>query len=202
MSITLHRNDLPEGLDLGDSIAIDTETMGLLPERDRLCVIQLSSGDGTAHLVQFDKDIYDAPNIKKLVENPDVLKIFHFARFDVAIIKKYLGVQCNNVYCTKIASKFARTYTDKHGLRYLCRDILGVDLSKQQQSSDWGSKDLSSEQLSYAASDVLYLHRLMDQLNTMLEREDRKEIAQRCFDFITVRADLDLLGWQDDIFEH
>jgi len=202
MSITLHKNDLPEDLDLGNSVAIDSEAMGLLPERDRLCVIQLSSGDGTAHLVQFDKDTYDAPNLRKLIENPDVLKIFHFARFDVAIIKKYLGVQCNNVYCTKIASKFARTYTDKHGLRYLCREVLGVDLNKQQQSSDWGAKELSSEQLSYAASDVLYLHRLMDQLNAMLEREGRKEIAQSCFDFVATRADLDLLGWQGDIFEH
>ena len=202
MSITLHKNDLPDDLDFGPSITIDTETMGLLPSRDRLCVVQMSAGDGAAHLVQFEAGAYDAPNLKKIIQNPEILKIFHFARFDVAIIKKYLNVDCPNVYCTKIASKLARTYTDKHGLRYLCRDVLGVDLNKQQQSSDWGAKELNAEQLSYAANDVLYLHRLMDQLNAMLEREGRKELAQNCFNFLQTRADLDLTGWQDDIFEH
>lgn len=202
MSITLHKNDLPDGLDLGSSIAIDTETMGLKPDRDRLCVVQLSSGDGTAHLVQFGKDSYDAPNLKKIIEDKKVLKIFHFARFDVAIMKKYLNVTCDNVYCTKIASKLVRTYTDKHGLRYLCRDILGVELNKQQQSSDWGASELSAEQLSYAASDVLYLHRIMEKLDTMLEREGRTALARNCFDFLATRADLDLLGWPEDIFEH
>lgn len=202
MSITLHTNDLPDGLDLGKSVAIDTETMGLNPNRDRLCLVQLSNGDGTAHLVQMTDPSFDAPNLKKLVSDPSVLKLFHFARFDVAIMKYALGVDCPNIYCTKIASKLVRTYTDRHGLRHLCRDLIGVDLSKQQQSSDWGAEELSPEQLAYAASDVYYLHQLKRKLDTMLERENRTELAQRCFDFISTRTDLDLNGWFYDIFEH
>ena len=202
MSITLHINDLPDGLDLGKSVAIDTETMGLNPNRDRLCLVQLSNGDGTAHLVQMTDPSFDAPNLKKLVSDPDVLKLFHFARFDVAIIKYAFGVDCPNIYCTKIASKLVRTYTDRHGLRHLCRDLIGVDLSKQQQSSDWGAEELSPEQLAYAASDVYYLHQLKRKLDAMLERENRTELAQSCFDFISTRTDLDLNGWFYDIFEH
>lgn len=202
MSITLHTNDLPDGLDLGKSVAIDTETMGLNPNRDRLCLVQLSNGDGTAHLVQMTDPSFDAPNLKKLVSDPSVLKLFHFARFDVAIMKYALGVDCPNIYCTKIASKLVRTYTDRHGLRHLCRDLIGVDLSKQQQSSDWGAEELSPEQLAYAASDVYYLHQLKRKLDTMLERENRTELAQSCFDFISTRTDLDLSGWFYDIFEH
>ncbi len=202
MSITLHKNDIPADLDLGNMVAIDTETMGLNPSRDRLCVVQLSSGDGNAHLVQFDGSDYSAPNLCKLVSNPDVMKLFHFARFDVAIMKAYLGVDCPNVYCTKIASKLVRTYTDKHGLRHICRELLGVEISKQYQSSDWGAAELSTEQLNYAASDVYYLHKLKIHLDKMLEREGRKDIAQSCFDFIGTRATLDLSGWYYDIFEH
>ncbi len=202
MSITLHINDLPDGLDLGKSVAIDTETMGLNPNRDRLCLVQLSNGDGTAHLVQMTDPSFDAPNLKKLVSDPSVLKLFHFARFDVAIMKYALGVDCPNIYCTKIASKLVRTYTDRHGLRHLCRDLIGVDLSKQQQSSDWGAEELSPEQLAYAASDVYYLHQLKRKLDAMLERENRIELAQSCFDFISTRTDLDLNGWFYDIFEH
>lgn len=202
MSVTLHKNDLPDGLDLGNLVAIDTETMGLMPSRDRLCVVQISSGDGNAHLVQMLDPSYDAPNLKALIANPDVKKIFHFARFDVAIMKQYLGVDCPNIYCTKIASKLVRTYTDKHGLRYLCKELLGIDLNKQYQSSDWGAQDLDSEQLSYAASDVYYLHKLKSKLDIMLEREGRTELAQRSFDFIALRADLDLAGWGGDFFEH
>ena len=202
MGITLHKNDIPDDLDLGTVVAIDTETMGLKPRRDRLCVVQLSSGDGQAHIVQLLDRSYDAPNLKKLISNPDILKIFHFARFDVAVIKKFLGVDCPNVYCTKIASKLARTYTDKHGLKHLCKELLDVELSKVQQSSDWGIEELSSEQLNYAASDVYYLHKIKAQLETMLEREGRTELAQACFDFITTRTALDLEGWYVDIFEH
>ena len=202
MSITLHKNDLPDDLDLGSAVAIDTETMGLNPARDRLCLVQLSSGDGSAHLVQMLDPAYDAPNLKKLVSSPDVLKIMHFARFDVAILMHSLGVDCPNVYCTKIASKLVRTYTDKHGLAYICRELLGVELNKQYQSSDWGVENLSAEQLSYAANDVYYLHRLRDRLNTMLIRENRMELAQSCFDFLKARAQLDLQGWPDDIFQH
>ncbi len=202
MSITLHINDLPDGLDLGKIVAIDTETMGLNPNRDRLCLVQLSNGDGTAHLVQMTDPSFDAPNLKKLVSDPSVLKLFHFARFDVAIMKYTFGVDCPNIYCTKIASKLVRTYTDRHGLRHLCRDLIGVDLSKQQQSSDWGAEELSPEQLAYAASDVYYLHQLKRKLDAMLERENRTELAQSCFDFISTRTDLDLNGWFYDIFEH
>lgn len=202
MSITLHQNDLPDGLDLGASVAIDTETLGLRPHRDRLCLVQLSSGDGTAHLVQMKDRAYDAPNLKALVANPDVQKIFHFARFDVAIMKAYLGVDCPNIYCTKIASKLTRTYTDRHGLRNICKELIDVDISKQQQSSDWGADELSPDQLKYAASDVYYLHRLKAVLDSMLVREGRMEMAQACFDFIVTRTALDLAGWDGDIFEH
>lgn len=202
MSIVLHQNDLPDNLDLGPVVAIDTETMGLLPARDRLCLVQLSSGDGTAHLVQMLDGSFDAPNLKRLVANENVQKLFHFARFDVAVMKKYLGVGCPNVYCTKIASRLVRTYTDKHGLKHICRELLGVELSKQQQSSDWGAVELSSEQMNYAASDVFYLHKLKAQLDMMLEREGRTALAQSCFDFLGTRGDLDLMGWDYDIFEH
>lgn len=202
MSIVLHQNDLPDDLNLGSVVAIDTETMGLLPARDRLCLVQLSSGDGTAHLVQMLDGSFDAPNLKRLVSDDSVQKLFHFARFDVAIMKKYLGVDCPNVYCTKIASKLVRTYTDRHGLKHICRELLGVELSKQQQSSDWGAVELTTEQMNYAASDVYYLHKLKAQLDMMLKREGRTELAQSCFDFLGTRADLDLEGWAYDIFEH
>ena len=202
MSITLHKNDLPDDLDLGKVVAIDTETMGLKPDRDRLCLVQLSCGDGNAHLVQMLNGSYDAPNLKKLVSNPEVKKLFHFARFDVAIMKKYLGVDCPNIYCTKIASKLVRTYTDKHGLKCLCRELIGVDISKQFQSSDWGAEELTTEQLNYAASDVYYLHKLKVHLDVMLKREGRVDLAQSCFDFMATRTELDLSGWPDDIFEH
>lgn len=202
MSVTLHKNDLPDGLDLGAVVAIDTETMGLKPGRDRLCLVQLSSGDGNAHLVQMLDPAFDAPNLKKLVSNPDILKLFHFARFDVAVMKEYLGVDCPNIYCTKIASKLVRTYTDRHGLKNICRELLGVDISKQQQSSDWGAEELTPEQINYAASDVYYLHKLRTQLNKMLEREGRVDLAQSCFEFMATRTALDLKGWPDDIFEH
>ena len=202
MSITLHKEDLPDGIDFGSSVAIDTETLGLKPERDRLCLVQLSAGDGTAHLVQFSGKNYDAPNLRALLEDQSVLKLFHFARFDVAVMKQYLGVLCSDVYCTKIASKLARTYTDAHSLRHLCRELIGVEISKQQQSSDWGAEELSSDQLSYAANDVYYLHKLKDRLDVMLEREGRKAMAEACFKFLPMRAELDLRGWPDDIFEH
>lgn len=203
MTVTLHQGDLPRGLDLGPAIAIDSETMGLKPVRDRLCVVQLSSGDGNAHLVQFAPGRYEAPNLKALLTDPARLKIFHFARFDVAILRAYLGVETGPVYCTKIASKLVRTYTDRHGLKDLCRELLGIDLSKQQQSSDWGTATLSQEQLEYAAADVLYLHRLKEELDRRLEREGRTEIAAACFRFLPVRAALDLVGYgEEDIFAH
>ena len=203
MSISLHHGDLPEGLDLGAVVAIDSEAMGLNPHRDRLCVMQLSSGDGTAHLVQFDNPVAEAPNLKRLLANADVTKLFHFARFDVALIAHYLGVVTTPVYCTKIASKLVRTYTDRHGLKDLCRELLGIDLSKQQQSSDWGAVELSEAQKKYAAMDVLHLHALKDVLDTMLAREDRTEFAAACFEFIPWRARLDLAGWaEEDIFAH
>lgn len=203
MSITLHKDDLPAGLDFGSAVAIDTETMGLNPLRDRLCLVQLSAGDGTAHLVQFTGTNYDAPHLRALLSNPNVTKIFHFARFDMATLKKHLGVMCAPVYCTKIASKLVRTFTDGHSLRCLCREMLGVDINKQQQSSDWGALDLTSEQLSYAANDVYYLHKLRKQLDDMLEREGRTDLARACFDFLSTRAALDLEGWSEtDIFAH
>jgi ribonuclease D len=203
MTITLHIGDLPDDLDLGPVVAIDSETMGLRPERDRLCVVQLSSGDGDAHLVQFPKGPYNAPNLKRLLADPKILKLFHFARFDVAVMKAYLGVETAPVYCTKIASKLVRTYTDRHGLKDLCRELLEVSLSKEQQSSDWGTETLSQQQMEYAASDVLYLHRLKAELDVRLAREGRDGIAQACFDFLCTRAHLDLIGYGEvDIFSH
>ncbi len=200
--ITLHKGDLPAGLDLGQMIAVDTEAMGLNPVRDALCVVQLSSGDGTAHVVQLDRD-YNCPNLKALMADPTVLKIFHFARFDVAMMKKWLGVTCMPVWCTKIASKLARTYTDRHGLKDVTRELIGANMDKSQQSSDWGAQELTDQQLQYAASDVLHLHEIRSGLLTMLEREGRVNLAQSCFDFLPTRADLDLLGWdKTDIFAH
>ena len=199
----LYKGDLPDGLDLGPVVAIDCETMGLNPHRDRLCVVQLSSGDGNAHLVQIAKGQTDAPNLCRMLADPDVLKLFHFGRFDIAAMCHAFGVVTAPVYCTKIASKLVRTYTDRHGLKNLLQELLGVDISKQQQSSDWGAEELTSAQLDYAASDVLYLHRLRDALNIRLEREGRSEIAQACFDFLPMRARLDLAGWpEQDIFAH
>ncbi|HEV2561820.1 MAG TPA: hypothetical protein VGT78_06735 [Rhizomicrobium sp.] len=203
MKIKLHKNDLPDGLDLGSIVAIDTETLGLNPFRDRLCLAQLSSGDGVCHAVQFGVGQYGAPNLKRLLTDPNVTKLFHFARFDMAMFKRHLGVTVAPVYCTKIASKLVRTYTDKHGLKDLVKELLGADLSKEQQSSDWGAPELSERQLSYAANDVAYLHRLKDVLDTMLAREGRTSIAKACFEFLPARADLDLAGWPDtDIFAH
>jgi ribonuclease D len=203
MTITLYRGDLPDGLDLGSMVAIDSETMGLDPYRDRLCLVQLSSGDGNAHLVQFDRDTYDAPNLKAMLSDVNVTKLFHFARFDVAVLSHYLGISTTPVYCTKIASKLVRTYTDRHGLKDLCRELLGIDMSKQQQSSDWGADTLSEAQQIYAASDVLYLHELKARLDIMLAREGRSALAAKCFEFLPTRADLDLSGWPDhDIFAH
>lgn len=198
----LHHDDLPADLDFGPTVAVDTETMGLDLARDRLCLIQLSAGDGVCHMVQF-RQRYDAPRLKALLADPAVTKLFHFARFDLAAIQRYLGVSCRPVYCTKVASRLVRTFTDRHGLKDLCRDLLGVELSKQMQSSDWGASELSDEQLRYAASDVLYLHRLRAALDEMLAREGREELAQACFEFLPTRAALDLAGWNDvDIFAH
>jgi len=203
MSHHLHRGDLSEGVEFAAAVALDTEAMGLNPHRDRLCLVQLSAGDGSAHLVQFAPDSYAAPRLKRLLADPGVLKIFHFARFDLAMLHRYLGIMARPVYCTKIASRLARTFTDRHGLRDLCKDLLGVDLSKQQQSSDWGAAVLSEEQLRYAASDVLHLHALRSRLDAMLAREGRLELAQACFDFLPARAMLDLRGWpEQDIFAH
>jgi len=203
LSITLHIGDLPDGLDLGASVAVDTETMGLKPDRDALCVVQLSSGDGTAHVVKLVRPAYAAPNLKALLASPKVLKIFHYARFDVAMIRKYLGIDVAPLYCTKIASKLARTYTDRHGLKDLVKELANIDLSKQQQSSDWGAATLSEAQISYAAADVLYLHQLKSTLDAMLAREGRTALAQACFGFLATRAALDLAGFgEDDIFAH
>jgi ribonuclease D len=203
----LHRGDLPAGLDLGPVVAIDTETMGLNPARDRLCLVQLSGGDGVCHLVQMPVPTpgaaLSAPNLARMLADPAVLKLFHFARFDVAMLRHRLGVRVAPIYCTKIASRLVRTFTDKHGLKDLCRELLGVDLSKQQQSSDWGAPELTQEQLRYAASDVLYLHELKERFDAMLAREGRTELAAACFDFLPTRAELDLAGWPEiDIFEH
>ena len=203
VKIELHKGDLPAGIDFGGSVAIDTETMGLLAERDKLCLVQLSAGDGVCHLVQVSDRNYEAPNLKALLTDKNVTKIFHFARFDIAMLRRYLDIECQPIYCTKIASKLVRTYTDSHGLKDLCREILGIQLSKAQQSSDWGAETLSDDQIHYAALDVLYLHRLRESLDEMLTREGRKEMAQACFDFLPVRGDLDLAGWRDeDIFAH
>jgi ribonuclease D len=203
MTIYFHERDLPDGLDLGRSVAVDTETMGLEPRRDRLCLAQLSAGDGTAHLVRFAPGAYEAPNLCRLLADPSVLKLFHYGRFDIAVMGVYLGVFAAPVYCTKIASRLTRTYTDRHGLKDLCRELIGVELSKQQQISDWGAESLSDEQKAYAASDVLYLHQLKEKLDHRLAREGRTEIARACFDFLPTRARLDLLGWAErDIFSH
>jgi ribonuclease D len=198
-----HDGDLPSDLDLGPVVAVDSETMGLRLRRDPLCVVQLSSGDGDAHVVRLNRPLYDAPNLKRLLADPAVLKIFHYGRFDIAMFALHLGVITRPVYCTKIASKLARTYTDKHGLKDVTRELLGVDMSKAQQSSDWGNATLSPEQLAYAASDVLHLHALKAKLDLMLEREGRAELARACFDFLPTRARLDLAGWEDvDVFAH
>ncbi len=203
VSVHLHHGDLPAGIDFGDAVAIDTETMGLNPHRDRLCLVQLSAGDGVSHLVQIPAGTAKAPNLAALLAAPQVLKIFHFGRFDIAVLRHAVGVLAGPVYCTKIASKLARTFTDRHGLKDLCRELLGVEISKQQQSSDWGAEALSDEQLRYAASDVLHLHALRNVLHAMLVREGRQGLAQAAFDFLPARAMLDLAGWEAiDIFEH
>jgi ribonuclease D len=203
MSITLHHGDLEEDIDFGGTLAVDTETMGLNPLRDRLCLVQLSSGDGTVHLVKFDGSDYSAPRLKKYLSDPGITKLFHFARFDVGMLKAYLGVECAPVYCTKIASRLVRTFTDKHGLRELCREMLDIELSKEQQSTDWGAPELTENQKLYAARDVLYLHQLREQLDEKLIRENRYELARSCFDFLPTRVKLDLAGWPDtDIFAH
>ncbi|MBZ4023578.1 ribonuclease D [Rhodobacter sp. TJ_12] len=204
MTVHLHQNDLPEGLDLGPVVAVDTETMGLDPRRDRLCLVQLSAGDGDAHLVQIAKGQTEAPRLCALLADPGVEKLFHFARFDVAALYNAFGVVTAPVFCTKIASKMVRTFTDRHGLKYLLQDLCGVDVSKQQQSSDWGAPELTAAQHDYAASDVLYLHQLKAVLVERLAREGRTELAQACFDFLPVRGQLDLLGWDEpnDIFHH
>ena len=204
MTIYLHKNDLPDGLDLGPVVAIDTETMGLDPRRDRLCVVQLSSGNGDAHLVQIARGQTSAPNLQRLLTDPAVVKLFHFGRFDIAALKNAFGVTTSPVWCTKIASRLIRTFTDRHGLKYLLAELVGVDVSKQQQTSDWGSEELSEAQKEYAASDVLYLHRLKTALEERLSREGRMDLAQRCFDFLPTRAELDLMGWDEpnDLFHH
>jgi ribonuclease D len=203
MTIRLHRGDLPDLSRYKDSVAIDTETMGLNPHRDRLCVVQMSNGDGTADVVQVPMASADAPNLKALLANPNVLKIFHFARFDLAALYNAYGVMPTPVYCTKIASRLTRTYTDRHGLKDLVREVLNIELSKQQQSSDWGAPALSEAQLAYAASDVLHLHALREKLDVMLAREGRTELAKACFEFLPTRARLDLGGWEaEDIFAH
>lgn len=203
MAIKLHKGDLPDGLDFGRSVAVDTETLGLNPHRDKLCLVQLSSGDDNAHLVQLDRETYHAPNLKALMGNAEVEKIFHYARFDMAVLKHYLDIDVTPVYCTKIASRLVRTYTDRHGLKDLVREMLGIEMSKQQQSSDWGTPVLSDAQKQYAALDVLYLHELKARFDQMLRREGRSDIARNCFDFLSTRTHLDLMGWgEDDIFAH
>ncbi len=204
MTIYLHQNDLPASLAFGNSVAIDTETMGLNLTRDRLCLIQLSFGDGDAHLVRFPAGSdYAAPNLRRLLNDSKIEKLFHFGRFDIASIRVYMGIVCTPVYCTKTASRLARTFTDRHSLKDLCRDLLGVELNKQQQSSDWGSEHLSEDQKIYAANDVLYLHKLRVKLDEMLIREGRMALAKSCFDFLPARAELDIIGWPDfDIFAH
>jgi ribonuclease D len=203
LSIHLHKGDLPAGLTWGAAVAVDTETMGLHPGRDRLCLVQLSAGDGVCHLVQIAPGQTEAPRLAALLTDPQVLKLFHFARFDLGILKHALGLGVAPVYCTKIASRLVRTFTDRHGLKDLARDLLGVELSKQQQSSDWGAPDLTAEQLKYAAADVLHLHRLKERLDEMLGREGRTELAKACFDFLPARVELDLRGWAaEDIFAH
>ena len=203
MAITLHRGDLPADLSFGSSVAVDTETMGLNPHRDRLCLVQLSAGDGDAHLVQIPRGPVKAPRLAALIADPAVLKLFHFGRFDIAVLEHALGVRCEPVYCTKIAAKMVRTFTDRWGLKDLCKELLGVEISKQQQTSDWGADRLSDEQLAYAASDVLHLHALKAKLDALLEREGRTELAQAAFRFLPSRARLDIAGWPEvDIFAH
>jgi ribonuclease D len=203
MTVSLHKNDIPAGLSFGDSVAVDTETMGLRPVRDRLCLVQLSAGDGTVHLVQFDGKDYSAPNLRALMADRNVTKIFHFARFDIASMWMYLNVLTAPVYCTKIASRLCRTFTEHHGLKTICSDLLGVEISKQQQTTDWGAPTLTEDQLAYAASDVLHLHKLREKLDVMLKREGRDALAQSCFEFLPARALLDSAGWaEDDIFAH
>jgi len=203
MANNLYQNDLPDGLDLGPVVAIDCETMGLNPHRDRLCVVQLSGGDGNAHLVQVAQGQTSAPNLERLLKDTEVLKLFHFGRFDIAAMYNAFGALAEPVYCTKIASKLIRTYTDRHGLKYLLQELLGVDISKQQQTSDWGAEALTEAQRDYAASDVLYLHRLRKELDKRLAREGRTDMAQGCFEFLPMRARLDLAGWPEiDIFAH
>ena len=203
MAIKLYKSDLPPDVDFGASVAIDTEAMGLIPGRDKLCLVQLSAGDGNAHLVQLDRTSYQAPRLKALLESPDVVKIFHYARFDVAMLKAYLGADTAPIYCTKIASRLTRTYTDRHGLKDIVREMLGIEMSKQQQSSDWGLPVLSDAQRQYAALDVIYLHELKARFDQMLRREGREALARSCFDFVGVRAALDLAGWGgEDIFAH
>ena len=203
MSVKLYRGDLPADFNPGTSVAIDTETLGLKPARDKLCLVQISTGDGNAVLVQMDRSKYDAPNLKALLANPKVLKIFHFARFDVAVLKQYLDVDTAPLFCTKIASKLVRTYTDRHGLKELVRELLGIDLNKLQQSSDWGAHSLTDAQKAYAAEDVVYLHELKQRLEQMLEREGRTALAKSCFEFLPTRTALDLQGWsEEDVFAH
>jgi ribonuclease D len=204
LAIHLYQNDLPDGLSLGPVVAIDTETMGLNPMRDRLCLVQLSIGDGHAHLVQIGRGQKSAPNLERLLTDPAVIKLFHFGRFDIAAMKQAFGVTTAPVWCTKVAAKLIRTFTDRHGLKYLLNELVGVDVSKQQQTSDWGSVTLTDAQKEYAASDVLYLHKLKAALEAILVREDRLDLARRCFEFLPTRAELDLLGWDEpnDIFHH
>lgn len=203
MTVHLHKGDLPAGLSFGEAVAVDSETMGLRFRRDGLCVVQLSDGNGDAHLIQLDRTSYDCPNLKALLVDPAVVKIFHYGRFDIAMFALHLGVISAPVYCTKIASKLARTYTDRHGLKDVTRELLNVELSKAQQSSDWGAETLTPEQINYAASDVLNLHALRDRLDAMLRREGRSALAKACFDFLPWRSQLDLAGWEDqDVFAH
>jgi ribonuclease D len=203
MNHRLYRGDLPENLDLGALVAVDTEAMGLSPQRDRLCLVQLSAGDGVAHLVQFAAREYAAPRLRGLLADPSVTKLFHFARYDLAMLYHHLGIMARPLYCTKIASRLARTFSDRHGLRDLCKDLLGIEVSKQQQSSDWGAETLSAEQLRYAAADVLHLHALRERLDAMLAREGRGALARACFEFLPQRVMLDLAGWaEQDIFAH
>ena len=203
MAIKVYKGDLPAQVELGPVVAVDTEAMGLNPRRDKLCLVQLSAGDGNAHLVQVDRSTFEAPRLKTLLEDENVVKIFHYARFDVAILKQYLGARVRPLYCTKIASKLARTYTDKHGLKDIVKEMLGIDLSKQQQSSDWGTPILSDAQKQYAALDVIYLHEVKARFDQILQREGRMELARACFEFVPVRAELDLAGWtEEDVFAH
>ena len=202
-TVKLYKNDIPKSLNLGKSIAIDTETMGLNIQNDRLCLIQISTENKECHLIKFDKDQYNAPNLKKVLEDNSILKIFHFARFDVSIIKKNLNIECSPIYCTKIASKLARTFTSRHGLKDLCKELLKVDLNKTNQTSDWGQKELSNAQINYAINDVLYLHEIKNKLDKILDREGRMYLANACFKFLPFKSEFDLIGWEEkDIFEH